>query len=47
MLQLALILWLTWLLLRRGQRNLSEVKRKRPLGAQRIIRRIRSKERYF
>ncbi|NLG86314.1 MAG: hypothetical protein GX489_03760 [Firmicutes bacterium] len=43
MLQLALILWLTWLLLVRGRRSLQELNNNRPLGADRVTERIRER----
>lgn len=43
MLQLAVILWLTWMLLARGRRSIDELNANRPLGADRIIQRIRER----
>ncbi|HHT70704.1 MAG: hypothetical protein WAO22_04720 [bacterium] len=47
MLELAFILWLTWLLLARGRRSLEELNTNRPLGADRIIERIRKRRRLW
>ncbi|HKM39124.1 MAG TPA: hypothetical protein VJ036_02540 [bacterium] len=47
MLQLALILGLIWLLLKRGRHRLEELNTNLPLGADRILTRIRARRRRF
>ncbi|MGI6129458.1 MAG: hypothetical protein ACOYEO_05115 [bacterium] len=43
MLQLAAVLWVTWLFLGRGQHRLRKLTDNRPLGARRVIDRIRDR----
>ena len=47
MLQVVLILLVTWWLLVRGQRSLRELNANRPLGADRVIERIRDQRRLW